>query len=91
MSGSQGWHRVAWAFLKPTPSKDYNNLGKRVRLQLYKPVNKKQMEAKAKSAPLASSNEPQVIKRSQKINRRPSLLKYFIYYKETILLAVPNG
>ena len=83
---------MAWAFLKPTPSKDYNNLGKRVRLQLYKPVNKKQMEAKAKSAPLASSIEPQVIKRSMKINRGSSFLKRFhLLYKETILLAVSNG
>ena len=32
-----GWHKVAWAFLKPVPSKSYSNVGKRVRLQLYKP------------------------------------------------------
>ena len=67
---------MAWAFLKPTPSKDYNNLGKRVRLQLYKPVNKKQMEAKAKSAPSTSSNEHQVIRSSLTINYyNPSLIK----------------
>ena len=38
-SGQGGWHHVAWAFLKPVPSKNYSNVGKRVRLQMYKPGN----------------------------------------------------
>ena len=32
-----GWHHVAWAFLKPVPSRQHSNLEKRLRLQLYKP------------------------------------------------------
>ena len=32
-----GWHHVAWAFLKPSPSRIHSNIGKTVRLQLYKP------------------------------------------------------
>ena len=38
-AGQGGWHQVAWAFLKPVPSKNYSNIGKRVRLQLYKVGN----------------------------------------------------
>jgi jouberin len=38
-SGQGGWHHVAWAFLKPVPSKNYSNVSKRVRLQMYKPGN----------------------------------------------------
>ncbi len=34
---ANGWHYVAWAFLKPTPSKAHSNLCTRLRLQLYKP------------------------------------------------------
>ena len=34
---STGWHPIAWAFLKPVPSRIHSNLNQRLRLQLYKP------------------------------------------------------
>ena len=44
--GQGGWHHVAWAFLKPVPSKSYSNIGKRVRLQMYKPGNAPNISSK---------------------------------------------
>lgn len=31
------WHRIAWAFIKPIGSNGIINIGKQIRLQLYKP------------------------------------------------------
>ena len=45
-TGQGGWHHVAWAFLKPVPSKNYSNIGKRVRLQMYKPGNSPNISSK---------------------------------------------
>ena len=33
----KGWHDVAWAFLKPFPTKEVDNTRRRLRLQLFKP------------------------------------------------------
>ena len=55
-TGQGGWHHVAWSFLKPVPSKSYSNIGKRVRLQMYKPgitpnISSKLSFARSVSAP----------------------------------------
>jgi jouberin len=31
------WHRIAWAFIRPIGSNGITNIGKQIRLQLYKP------------------------------------------------------
>lgn len=36
-----GWHRIAWAFLKPCGPNNILNIDKRLRLQLYKPRHDK--------------------------------------------------
>ncbi|KAK3916070.1 Jouberin, partial [Frankliniella fusca] len=36
-----GWHRIAWAFLKPRGANDILNIDKKLRLQLYKPRSEK--------------------------------------------------
>lgn len=36
---TDGWYKIAWAFLKPQSKDGFLNVGKRVRLQLYKPGN----------------------------------------------------
>ncbi|XP_046995569.1 jouberin-like [Schistocerca americana] len=39
-----GWHKIAWAFLKPLGANGHLNIDKKIRLQLYKPNSSKETD-----------------------------------------------